>query len=90
MSDEPDTAPEPEKVTIVLADDHVIVRDGAFAWFLKAAARHRSRRRGSAAEDAPPTSSGTSPTVLVLDLNMPGNSSLERSCRSRAAHRTPR
>ena len=67
--------PKTDEITIVLADDHVVVRS-ALRMLLEAepdlevVAEAATRRRV-------PYVRGHEPDVLVLDLNMPGRGSLE-------------
>ena len=76
--------------TIVVADDHAVVRSG-LRLLLDAEAGLRGRRRGGrhARRDAHgPRRTG--PTVLVLDLNMPGGLEPGRDPRPRAPRRPRR
>ena len=70
-----DGAAESE-VSVVLADDHVIVRDG-IRMVLEAEPDISVVAEAGTAEDAARYVLGHKPSVLVLDLNMPGESSLE-------------
>jgi two-component system, NarL family, response regulator NreC len=72
---EPDPTAEGQ-VSIVLADDHVIVRDG-IRMVLEAEPDISIVAEAGTAEDAARYVLGHKPSVLVLDLNMPGESSLE-------------
>ncbi len=63
-------------VSVVLADDHVIVRDG-IRMVLEAEPDISVVAEAGTAEDAARYVLGHKPSVLVLDLNMPGESSLE-------------
>ena len=65
-----------ETVTIVLADDHQIVRDG-IRMVLEAEPDFEVVAEAGDAEEASRYVLGHKPTVLVLDLNMPGKPSLE-------------
>jgi two-component system, NarL family, response regulator NreC len=64
------------QVSVVLADDHVIVRDG-IRMVLEAEPDISVVAEAGTAEDAARYVLGHKPSVLVLDLNMPGESSLE-------------
>src|SRR5262245_16257849 len=72
--------PEPEastaKTTIVLADDHAVVR-AALRMLLEAEPDFEVVAEAGDAPNAVRYVRGHKPTVLVLDLNMPGPSSLE-------------
>src|SRR6478752_2676445 len=59
-----------DEITIVLADDHAVVRSG-LRLLLDQAGLHVLAEAGDA-ESALRTVLGHKPTVLVLDLNMPG------------------
>lgn len=74
MSDE--TEPSEAPVTVVLADDHVIVRDG-IRMVLESEPDIQVVAEAGTAEDAARYVLGHKPSILVLDLNMPGESSLE-------------
>ena len=65
-----------KKVTVVLADDHVIVRDG-IRMVLESEPDMEVVAEASDTEEAVRYALGHKPSVLVLDLNMPGGSSLE-------------
>ena len=65
-----------ETITIVLADDHEIVRDG-IRMVLDAEPDMEIVAEASTADDASRYVLGHKPSVLVLDLNMPGTPSLE-------------
>ena len=66
-----------ERITIVLADDHAVVRTGP-AHAARGRGRHRGRwPRPGDVDAAQRYVLGHKPTVLVLDLNMPGGSSLD-------------
>ncbi len=71
---------EPEQndasVTVVLADDHVIVRDG-IRMVLESEPDIQVVAEAGTAEDAARYVLGHKPSILVLDLNMPGESSLD-------------
>jgi two-component system response regulator NreC len=64
------------QITIVLADDHAVVRDG-LRMLLAAEADMEVVAEAGDVEAAKCALLGHKPTVLVLDLNMPGGSSLE-------------
>lgn len=72
MNDETETA----DVTVVLADDHVIVRDG-IRMVLESEDDIEVVAEAGTAEDAARYVLGHKPSILVLDLNMPGDPSLE-------------
>ena len=74
---ESDQAPdEVRRVTLVLADDHAVVRSG-LRLLLEAEPGHEVLAEASTAEDALRYVRAHRPSVLVLDLNMPGRPSLE-------------
>jgi two-component system response regulator NreC len=64
-------ATEPEPITIVLADDHAVVRSG-LRMVLERADGFAVVSEAADAEAAVRTVLGHKPSVLVLDLNMPG------------------
>ena len=64
----PDEAP---RVTLVLADDHAVVRSG-LRLLLEAEPGHEVVAEAATAEDALRYVRAHRPSVLVLDLNMPG------------------
>jgi two-component system response regulator NreC len=68
---------EPLKVTIVLADDHELVRDG-IRMVLEAQPDFEIVAEASSADAAARYVLGHKPTILVIDLSMPGDPSLER------------
>ncbi len=74
MSEEPEQTDAP--VTVVLADDHVIVRDG-IRMVLESEPDIQVVAEAGTAEDAARYVLGHKPSILVLDLNMPGESSLD-------------
>ena len=76
MSVLPGSAPETETTTIVLADDHTVVRN-ALRLLLDAEPGFEVVAEAGDAEAAVRYVRGHKPTVLILDLNMPGRSSLE-------------
>jgi len=63
-------------ITIVLADDHPVVRSG-LRMLLESETDLEVVAEAGDVEAARRTTLGHKPTVLVLDLNMPGGSSLE-------------
>lgn len=65
-----------EGVTAVLADDHVIVRDG-IRMVLESEDDIEVVAEAGTADDAARYVLGHKPSILVLDLNMPGDPSLE-------------
>jgi two-component system, NarL family, response regulator NreC len=67
---------DPSDITIVLADDHAVVRDG-LRMLLEAEEDMDVVAEAGDVEAAERFVLGHKPTVLVLDLNMPGGSSLE-------------
>jgi two-component system response regulator NreC len=62
-------------ITIILADDHEIVRDG-LRRIVEAEGDMEVVAEADDADAARRRTSGLKPGVLVLDLNMPGESSL--------------
>jgi len=74
VSEEPEQIDAP--VTVVLADDHVIVRDG-IRMVLESEPDIQVVAEAGTAEDAARYVLGHKPSILVLDLNMPGESSLD-------------
>ena len=71
---EPETTEEP--ITIVLADDHELVRDG-IRMVLEAQPDIEVVAEGADGDAAARYVLGHKPTILVLDLSMPGTPSLE-------------
>ena len=69
-------APSPETIRIVLADDHAVVRSG-LRLLLDGQPDFEVLAEASDVESAKRYVRGHHPAVLVLDLNMPGGSSLE-------------
>jgi two-component system, NarL family, response regulator NreC len=67
---------DPDLTTIVLADDHTVVRS-ALRMLLEAEPGFEVVAEAGNADDAARYVLGHKPTVLILDLNMPGRSSLE-------------
>jgi two-component system, NarL family, response regulator NreC len=72
----PGGAPGTETTTIVLADDHTVVRN-ALRLLLDAEPGFEVVAEAGDAEAAVRYVRGHKPAVLILDLNMPGRSSLE-------------
>jgi two-component system, NarL family, response regulator NreC len=68
--------PDAATTTIVLADDHAVVRS-ALRMLLEAEPEFEVVAEAGDAENAVRYVRGHKPTVLVLDLNMPGPSSIE-------------
>ncbi len=62
-------------ITVIVADDHEIVRDG-LRRIVEAEGDMEVAAEAGDAEAARRRTSGLKPTVLVLDLNMPGPPSL--------------
>lgn len=69
-------APETSKITVVLADDHEIVRNG-IRMVLDAEPDFEVVAEAGDADTAARYVLGHKPTILVLDLSMPGTPSLE-------------
>lgn len=67
---------DPDPTTIVLADDHTVVRS-ALRMLLEAEPDFEVVAEAGTADDAVRYVLGHKPTVLILDLNMPGRPSLE-------------
>jgi two-component system response regulator NreC len=67
---------DPDPTTIVLADDHTVVRS-ALRMLLEAEPGFEVVAEAGNADDAARYVLGHKPTVLILDLNMPGRPSLE-------------
>jgi two-component system, NarL family, response regulator NreC len=65
-----------DSITIVLADDHSVVRSG-LRMLLEAESDIEVVAEAGDVDEAKRYTLGYKPTVLVLDLNMPGGSSLE-------------
>jgi two-component system response regulator NreC len=76
MTDAEQAPDEARRVTLVLADDHAVVRSG-LRLLLEAEPGHEVLAEASTAEDALRYVRAHRPSVLVLDLNMPGRPSLE-------------
>jgi two-component system response regulator NreC len=75
VADEDQQASGADTITIVLADDHEIVRDG-LRMLLEAEPDMEVVSEASDVETAARKVRGHHPTILVLDLNMAGESSL--------------
>lgn len=69
-------APSAETIRVVLADDHTVVRSG-LRMLLDSESGIEVVAEASNVDDARRYVRGHHPRVLVLDLNMPGGSSLE-------------
>ena len=76
MSTDPEAAPATDRITVVLADDHELVRDG-IRMVLEAQTDMEVVAQAKDAETAARYVLGHKPTILVLDLSMPGRPSLE-------------
>ncbi|HEY2655271.1 MAG TPA: response regulator transcription factor [Solirubrobacteraceae bacterium] len=76
QSGRPDDTPAPGMIRIVIADDHAVVRRG-LRQVLDSEPRFEVLAEASTLEDARRYVRGHHPDVLVLDLNMPGGSTLE-------------
>jgi two-component system response regulator NreC len=76
VTDQDSTTDEAARVTIVLADDHAVVRSG-LRMLLEAEPGHEVVAEAATAEDALRYARAHRPSVLVIDLNMPGRPSLE-------------
>ena len=76
MSEADQEAGDAPRVTLVLADDHAVVRSG-LRLLLEAEPGHEVVAEAATADDALRYVKAHRPSVLVLDLNMPGRSSLE-------------
>src|SRR5919198_2726048 len=84
MTDQHPVARDTRRVTLVLADDHAVVRSG-LKLLLEAEPGHEVVAEAASAEDALRYTRAHRPSVLVLDLNMPGRPSLEVIPEIRAA-----
>ena len=71
-----DDSRDPTEITVVLADDHVVVRKG-LRLLLDAEPELRVVAEAGTVPDAVRMVRAHHPGVIVLDLNMPGGSSLE-------------
>lgn len=69
------TTPATDSITIVLADDHTVVRNG-LRMLLEAESDIEVVAEAGDVDEAKRYTLGYKPTVLVLDLNMPGEPSL--------------
>jgi two-component system response regulator NreC len=76
MPDTPSAVTATDTITIVLADDHSVVRSG-LRMLLEAEPDIEVLAEAGDLDAARRYTLGHKPTVLVLDLNMPGGSSLE-------------
>jgi two-component system response regulator NreC len=76
MPDEGAVTSGARPVTLVLADDHAVVRSG-LRLLLEAEPGHRVVAEAATADDALRYTRAHQPSVLVLDLMMPGRPSLE-------------
>ena len=76
MPDTPCAVTATESITIVLADDHSVVRSG-LRMLLEAEPDIEVLAEAGDVDAARRYTLGHKPTVLILDLNMPGGSSLE-------------
>ena len=70
------STPSGDRITVVLADDHELVRDG-IRMVLEAEPDIEVVAQAADAETAARYVLGHKPTILVLDLSMPGRPSLE-------------
>ncbi len=68
--------PEHDRLTIILADDHGIVREG-LRRIVEAEGDIEVVAEAEDAQTARRRASGLKPSVVILDLNMPGASALE-------------
>jgi two-component system response regulator NreC len=75
-SEDPAIQTDPQKIRIILADDHEVVRSG-LRLVLESESDLEVVAEASDLESARRYVRGHRPSVLVLDLNMPGGSSLE-------------
>ena len=76
MSADPESRPQTGAVSVVLADDHELVRDG-IRMVLEAEADIEVVAQAADADAAARYVLGHKPDILVLDLSMPGRPSLE-------------
>jgi two-component system response regulator NreC len=76
MTGDSESTPSADTVTVVIADDHELVRDG-IRMVLEAEADIEVVAQAGDAETAARYVLGHKPTILVLDLSMPGRPSLE-------------
>jgi two-component system, NarL family, response regulator NreC len=84
MTDQESPASGTRRITLVLADDHAVVRSG-LRLLLEAEPGHAVVAEAATADDALRYARAHRPDVLVLDLNMPGRPSLEVIPEIRAA-----
>jgi two-component system response regulator NreC len=84
MTDHDSVARDTRRITVVLADDHAVVRTG-LRLLLEAQAGLEVAAEAATAEDALRHARAQRPAVVVLDLKMPGRSSLEVIPEIRAA-----
>jgi two-component system, NarL family, response regulator NreC len=84
MTDHESVASDTRRITLLLADDHAVVRSG-LRLLLEAEPGHEVVAEAATAEDALRYTRAHRPDVLVLDLNMPGRPSLEVIPEIRAA-----
>ena len=79
-----------DPITIVLADDHIVVRS-ALRLLLEAEPDIRVVAEAGDADSAVRYVTGHRPTVVILDLNMPGGSGLQAIPKIRSqSRRIPR
>ena len=76
MSSGSESTPSGDRITVVLADDHELVRDG-IRMVLEAETDMEVVAQAADAEAAARYVLGHKPTILILDLSMPGRPSLE-------------
>ncbi|MDX6584013.1 MAG: two-component system, NarL family, response regulator NreC [Solirubrobacterales bacterium] len=76
MTGDSESTPSADTVTVVIADDHELVRDG-IRMVLEAEADIEVVAQAGDAEAGARYVLGHKPTILVLDLSMPGRPSLE-------------
>src|ERR687885_1699700 len=69
-------AADPDQLTVVIADDHTVVRQG-LRLLIDADPDMQVVAEAGNVPDAERLTRAHRPTVLVLDLNMPGGSSLD-------------
>jgi two-component system, NarL family, response regulator NreC len=76
MTDKDSPASDTRRVTLVIADDHAVVRSG-LRLLLEAEPGHEVVAEAATADEALRYTRAHRPDVLVLDLNMPGRPTLE-------------